>query len=560
MIQAVFTVLGSLGVFLFGMRIMSEAVQKLGGEKFQNLLNVMTYNRIAGVLTGLTITGIIQSSSATTVILVSLVNAGLMTLPKAISVIMGANIGTTLTAWIVSLFGFKFHISEFAYPAIAVSLPFLFSKFEKRRRWGELLIGFGILFLGLDLLKESVPDIRGNIEVLTFLKHASGYGYLSIFLAVAVGTLVTIVVQSSSAAMAITITMAYKGWIDFPVAAGFVLGENIGTTITAFLASLGMNTTARRAARSHMLFNLIGVAWMLIVFYPFIGMLDSLIPGSIDNPANLPVLLSAFHSSFNILNTALLVWFIPQIARVVEHWIPDRADDASRSYKLQTIGPAFADFAEVNLNLARKEVGKMASLVSEMLLLFLNSARGGPKTTSQVSRTVLLNGETSERMYEEISKFLAACRAEVISDKQGASVNALLLTVSELRSIANACESMIALVQHKEKKKLKFHKTAWEEIVDYGGEVLDFLKYNTNFLNQELTPQDLNLALKMENAINDKRTRLRKLAQNKMAKGSDIQGELVYMELIKHLEHIGDFSLTIAQTLKEISAADVSGG
>lgn len=278
MISTIFKLLGSLGVFLYGMRVMSDGLQKVAGNKLQSVLNYMTNNRIAAVLTGFIITSLIQSSSATTVMIVSFVNANLLTLTQAIGVIMGANIGTTVTTWIISFIGFKFEISAIALPIVGIGLPFIFSKYKRRRDFGEILIGFGLLFLGLMFMKSSVPDINSNPEVLEFLKHYTDLGFLSFLIFVAVGTVLTIIVQSSSAAMAVTITMAFMGWINFITAAAIVLGENIGTTITTYLASIGTNVNARRAARAHFLFNILGVIWMAFIFQYFTKFILNIAP------------------------------------------------------------------------------------------------------------------------------------------------------------------------------------------------------------------------------------------------------------------------------------------
>ena len=263
-IKGVLSILGSLGVFLYGMRVMSDGIQNVAGERLQQILNTMTKNKFLAILTGFIITSLVQSSSATTVMVVSFVNASLLNLTQAIGVIMGANIGTTITTWIVSIVGFKFKISAIALPIVGIGLPLIFSKLKKRRDLGEVLIGFGMLFLGLMFLKQSVPDIKQHPEVLSFLQNFTSLPYFwSLLFFIFVGTILTIVVQSSSAAMAITVTIAAFGWIDFPTAAAIVLGENIGTTITAYLASVGANVNARRAARAHFLFNVFGVLWML---------------------------------------------------------------------------------------------------------------------------------------------------------------------------------------------------------------------------------------------------------------------------------------------------------
>ena len=270
MISTAFNILGSLGVFLFGMQVMSEGIQKTAGNRLRDILAYMTQNRFAGVFTGFITTCLVQSSSATTVMVVSFVNAGLLTLTQSIGVIMGANIGTTITGWLVAILGFKFKIDAIALPAVGIGLPLIFSKHIKRKNIGEIFVGFGLLFLGLKFLKSSVPDVESNPEILNFLQYYTDMGMISVLIFIFVGVLLTITVQSSSAAMTITITMAFKGWIDFPTAAALVLGENIGTTITAYLASLGANYHAKRTARAHMIFNLFGIIWMLVAFKMFI--------------------------------------------------------------------------------------------------------------------------------------------------------------------------------------------------------------------------------------------------------------------------------------------------
>ena len=321
-LSAALNVLGSLGVFLFGMKVMSEGIQKVAGNRLRSILSYMTQNRVAGIFTGFMTTCMVQSSSATTVMVVSFVNAGLLTLVQSIGVIMGANIGTTLTGWLVSILGFKFKIANIALPAIGIGLPLIFSKLTKRKNIGEIFVGFGLLFLGLKFLKSSVPNIKDNPEVLQFLSNYTDLGIVSLFIFIAVGVVLTIVVQSSSAAMTITITMAYSGWIDYPTACALILGENIGTTITAYLASINGNYHAKRAARAHMIINLIGVVWMIIAFKYFIQLIDSIAPESVPygidtysvSPElfqNIPIHLSLFHTLFNIINVMVLIWFVP---------------------------------------------------------------------------------------------------------------------------------------------------------------------------------------------------------------------------------------------------------
>lgn len=321
--------IGSLGLFLFGMKVMSDGLLKLAGSKMRSILATMTSNRFLGIATGFLITSVIQSSSATTLMVVSFANASLLTLPEAISVIMGANIGTTITAWLITLLGFKVSMSAIALPLVGFGFLFTFSKNDQTKNWGEFIIGFAILFIGLQFLKEAMPNINDNPQILEFLSRYTNVGFWSVLLFLFIGTLLTVVIQSSSATMALTLIMTAEGWIPFEMAAAMVLGENIGTTITANLAAIVGNYQAKRTARAHLIFNVLGVVWMLLLFYPFLQMI-SWLAQQLGSPSPylvavaIPVAISLFHTVFNILNTFILVWFIKPIGRFVEKIVPER--------------------------------------------------------------------------------------------------------------------------------------------------------------------------------------------------------------------------------------------
>jgi phosphate:Na+ symporter len=321
--------IGALGLFLFGMKVMSDALLKLAGNKLRSILASMTSNRVFGVITGFFITSIIQSSSATTLMVVSFSNASLLTLTESISVIMGANIGTTITAWLITILGFKVSMSTIALPLIGFGFLFTFSKKKNFDNWGNFIIGFALLFIGLQFLKDAMPDIKSNPEILEFLSKYTDLGFLSVLLFLFIGTLLTVIIQSSSATMALTLIMTAEGWIPFELAAAMVLGENIGTTITANLAAIVGGYQAKRTARAHLVFNVIGVIWMLILFYPFLRFIGWLCErfGS-ESPfliaAAIPVAISLFHTTFNILNTFILIWFINPIAKLVEWIVPEK--------------------------------------------------------------------------------------------------------------------------------------------------------------------------------------------------------------------------------------------
>lgn len=324
----VLQLIGSLGVFLFGMKVMSDALLKLAGNKMRSILASMTSNKFLGITTGFLITAIIQSSSATTLMVVSFSNAGLLTLLESITVIMGANIGTTITAWLITLLGFKISMSALALPLVGFGFVFTLSKKEQTSNIGSFIIGFALLFIGLQFLKEAMPDINSNPEILEFLSTYTDLGYLSVFIFLLIGTLLTVIIQSSSATMALTLIMTAQGWLSFELAAAMVLGENIGTTITANLAAIVANYKAKRAARAHLVFNLLGVLWVLILFYPFVKFVTLLseylgAESPYVNAAAVPIAISLFHTTFNITNTFLLVWFVKPISKWVEKMVPE---------------------------------------------------------------------------------------------------------------------------------------------------------------------------------------------------------------------------------------------
>lgn len=550
----ILNLIGGLGIFLIGMRIMSDGVQRRAGNRLKSVLHTMTENRFAGVLTGLGVTSVIQSSSATTVLLVSLVNAGLVTLKQSLGVVMGANIGTTLTAWIVSLLGFKFKITNLALPAVAVAIPLYFSKIQKRREYGDILIGFGLLFLGLSFMKESVPDIRSNPEVLSFLQNWSEWGYGSVFLFILAGTLLTIIVQSSSAAMTITITMAFKGWISFPIAAAVVLGENIGTTITALLASLPMNTAARRTARAHMVFNFIGVFWMLLVFFPFTRLVDAIVPGSVDDPEKIPVHLAMFHTLFNISNTLLLIPFVGPLAKLVKKLVSKREEEAPEKYRLALVPSNLPDALESNLITVRGELSKMAGRATDMLELVMKAARK-PEATAKIGTSLTTMEQEVDDMQEEITLFLTRSIAFPVSEEQARNISAQQRMAHEIESIADSCFSISLLLDRLHKKGRRLHEEADEELYAYTVQVLDFLEYNRDFLDRKFNELDLEVAQKMDREIDKVRNKLRKRSRKTIEQDADVdvKGELIFIDIVRHLEHIGDNSINVSEAAGELA-------
>ena len=472
-ILQIFTLLGALGMFLYGMNLMSSGLQKAAGDRLRGLLAAMTSNPFKGVLTGLSITSIIQSSSATTVMVVSFVNAGLLTLAQAIGVIMGANIGTTVTAWLVSWLGFKADISILAVPLMLLGFLFSNSKKNQRQNIGELIVGFCLLFLGLSFMKESVPDLNETPQVLEFVRAWSGHGFGSVIIFLVFGTLLTLVLQSSSATMAITLIMLSMGWIPFSMACAMVLGENIGTTITANIAASVGNTQAKRAAMSHTIFNVFGVIWALIFFKPFLGLVGRIIEMfGLPNPAaegfavsgpNSPDATSALyglsmlHTLFNTINTLILIWFTKVIEKAVV-WIikaPKNKDQEVFRLKYISAGPlatpelaaeqAFDEiihFAEIS----RNGLGYAGEAIME---------KSSDKFEELRSKLVKYE-EISDRIEYEIAAFLNAVSAGDISEETSMKIKAMYKIIGELESLGDSGESISRILSRRNIHKKEF--------------------------------------------------------------------------------------------------------
>lgn len=547
----IFSIVGALSLFLFGMRIMSDGIQKAAGRRLQNVLRFMTGNRFIAVFTGFLVTGLIQSSSATTVMLVGFVNAGLLSLRQAIGVIMGANIGTTVTGWIVALIGFKFKITAIVLPVLAIALPLRLNKRLGKQDWGEALTGFGLLFLGLDLLKSSVPHIQDNPEVLRFLAQFTDRGTLSFLIFVFFGTILTVVVQSSSAAMAITLTMAYSGWIDFPTAAAIVLGENIGTTATAYLASIGANVNARRASRAHTFFNLFGVIWMAFLFNPFLRLVDAIIPGApVDG--EITSHLAMFHMLFNIANTTVCIGFTRQLEYIVKRISKPRKSEEDRIYQLKYISTQIQDTPELNLANAKLELSRMAGIIGDMFSRFLLVFKNPDKKMGAEVESVKLTEEYTDRMQEDISTFLARCAQQSLNPTSAANVNAMIRIAHELENIGDSCYNLMILAERRYRKDIAFPESSLEDLEPYTGRVSEFIEFIKERLNRHLSRTELDTAFKLEESINEFRNKLKDKAQERLSKGSDVKSELMFIEIVRKIEQVGDHALNVAQALRQI--------
>jgi phosphate:Na+ symporter len=552
----VLEIIGSLGVFLYGMKVMSDGLQKSAGQGLQKVLNFMTSNRFFGVFTGFLITSIIQSSSATTVMVVSFVNAGLISLQQAVGTIMGANIGTTITTWIVSYLGFKVDMAILSVPIIGLGLPMMFAKRKRIRDISDFVIGFGLLFMGIGLLKTCVPDVSQHPEMLQFICKFSQHGVWSYLLFVLAGTAITAIVQSSSAMMTVTVAMAFKGWLDLPSAAALCLGENIGTTITANLASIGTTVSARRAARVHTLFNVFGVVWISFVFHPVINLLSIVAPWDFYARGNFPLNLALFHSFFNISNTLIMLPFTGFLANTATKWVKPSARDVSKEYRLPYINTRMQDAPQLNILEAKKEVQKMAELTSTMFEKVIHLFHHPNEALGETVEHLRDSERLSDQMQEEITKFLLACSKENLSEESIKQINVMIRVLHELEGVADSCFNICLLAQRRHEKKISLPEEAEKELHTLISKVRSFIAVYREHMPEAITRAQLDSAIDLERDIDESRRRLFRSSRKRMQEGSDVRGELVDLDIIRYLEHIGDSALNIMQALHMIRSEE----
>lgn len=549
----ILNLIGALGFFIYGMKVMSEGIQKVAGDKMRNILSSMTSNRFKGVFTGFTITSLVQSSSATTVLVVSFVNAGLLSLTESIGVIMGANIGTTITAWLISIVGFKVKIASYALPIIAIGFPMMFFNKEKIKFWGEVLVGFALLFMGLALLKDSVPDLKANPEILEFLSRYTDLGYLSILLFVLIGTGLTVVVQSSSAAMALTLVMANNGWIPFELAAAMVLGENIGTTITANLAAIIGNVHAKRAALSHLIFNIFGVLWILILIRPALNLVDwYLVSSGSDSPfvtaTSIPIALSIFHSTFNILNTLFLIWFVNFIASTVTKLIKSTGED---EFKLEYISTGMMNTAELSIEEARKETVRLGEMTQKMSKQFQNLIEENkPKKQKKLLKKIRDYEIMTDRMEQEISEYLMKVSSGTLSNTSTIKMTSLLSAVNDLERIGDIFFQMSRDVDRILKSGKKFKNkqiTGLQEMMELIDEALSIMVVH---LDSTSKINSLESAMVVEEKIDSLRNSLRKDLTKDIKKDKyDPQRDGWYKDLFHLCEKVGDHAINVSEAM-----------
>ncbi|MDQ8182734.1 Na/Pi cotransporter family protein [Pelagicoccus sp. SDUM812005] len=548
-------VLGALGIFIFGMKLMSESILKFAGERLRAIMSSMTTNRFMGILTGLFITSLVQSSSATTVMVVSFVHAQLLTLVQSIGVIMGANLGTTITAWIVAA-GFKFSLASVAIPIIGIGVVLAFLKGQKTRHFGNFLTGFGLLFLGLGELKGSVPDVKNNVEMLEWITNLSNYGFFSLIIFILLGTILTVIVQSSSAAMAITLTMASLGWLNFEQSAAIILGENIGTTITAFLASLPANVAAKRAARAHFMFNIIGVTWMLFLITPFSNLVLSVydtvsgsVPGLILEGNELTTKLALFHTLFNLFNICLLVGFTGQIAKLVTKMVKDRPD-ATRQTTFRYLRTFTLGTGELNFREATNAFQRLGDLTKTMFQKFIEIYEHPDQDMSKQVKEIDALEKESNILTDELTEYLIRCTSDEVSEETRQTAYSYLRVAAELEEIGDCCHRMTNRAVRRYKKNRLVTSLAEKEVVQFGKLVERFIDLYSSKLSSEVSAADMELTIDFEKAINEKRKELRKRSVNRMIESPEnVKPELLYIDIVNTCERIANHARNIMQSL-----------
>ncbi len=600
--------LGSVGLFLYGMKVMSEGLQKVAGNRLRNILSAMTRNRFAGMITGFLITALIQSSSASIVMVVSFVNAGLMTLSQSMAVIFGANVGTTFTAWIISLFGFKVDISAFAVPLMALAIVLLFSSKGRNKSIGEFIIGFALLFLGLNMISEYVPDLQSNPEMFAFLRHYASLGFASVLIFMIVGVVVTMIIQSSAATFAICLIMFSKGWIDYDLACAIVLGSAVGTTITPILASLSGNIAAKRTAMGHLIFNIFGMVWCLALFYPFVHLVQNLCGAvGIGNPDELyrfvnnlevtdpdvynnlfnnalpqshpsygrvtaavarlgamqvsaSIGLSLFYTIYKIINVSIMIWFTNQYVKIVEWLVPAR-NKGEEEFSLTYIRGGILSASELNITQAEKEIHVFAERVGRMINMardLIHTKEGSDEFSNLYSRLEKYE-DISDRMEIEIAHYLNRCSEGRLSNAGKLRIAALLRIVSEIESIADCCLGAGKILLRKQQSGAKFTEGIYQtvdsmfDLVDDAMHKMVALLVNLDNINSS----EIVACYNREREINNYRNQLRNAnIENINTHEYEYQAGIYYMDLISDLEKTGDYITNVVDAVKDISRSN----
>jgi phosphate:Na+ symporter len=557
MISTLLKITGGLCLFLYGMKVMSDGIQRAAGDRLQRFLNLITGNRFTAVFTGFAITAIIQSSSATTVMVVSLVNAGLLNLTQSIGLIMGANIGTTVTAWIVSLVGFSLKLSELALPAVGAGFICSIVKW-KHRDIGEFILGFGLLFMGLDFLTKSMPALGDSIY---FITKVSSMGFFSDVIGMVFGMIVTLLLHSSSATTAIILTMAYNGIISYEIAASMILGANIGTTIDAALAAIGTKTNAKRAALVHVLFNVFGTCWALPLLKPLLALVDLVTPGTITpgmlNDPMVTAHLAMLHTVFNVANTVVFLPFVKYFAAFVTFIIKDDPNEAAEParYRFTFASGKIQNTPEMQIVFAEKEVRDMSNLVLLMFSRFngviqsLFETRDRGTVVTNLGLELRQKEEYADQMREQIGAFLMICAKEQLNPRSEHRVSQLLRVISDLEEISDDCCSLSFILENSVRDNLIIKKKEMDALVPYLNQVENFLNLVKDNLGRKLSASTLAYARELENEIDLNRDKLRKLGRKRLESGKNVKTELLFIDIVRRIEKLGDYCLEIAEIL-----------
>ena len=588
------TLIGAIGMFLYGMKIMSEGLQKAAGDQLRNILSAMTTNRVMGVFTGFLVTAIIQSSTATTVMVVIFVNAKLLSLAQAIGVIMGANVGTTLTAWIISFFGFKVDMGLLAIPFIGLCIPLIFSKNNNRRYIGEFIMGFALLFLAIAYLKNSVPDLQSHPEILSFIQGYTSMGFGSVILFMLIGTILTIILQSSTATIAITIIMCTKGWVPLDIATAMVLGENIGTTITANIAAINANVQAKRAAFAHFIFNIFGVCWMLAVFFHFTDMVSWLVtkygPGNpnelfnylntlspevieqvtsnqkLTDPGLIAIQqkilslqvsvsysLSLFHTLYNIANVLLMIWFVNAYVKICTFVIKPKKVNDEEEFQLKYISAGMFSTPELSLIQAKQEIALYGKRVHRMfgMVKDLYHENDSDKFLKLFGRIEKYE-EISDSMELEIANYLTKVLEGRLSSYGKENVRLMLRTVSEIESVADACNNMAKAIKRRNDGKSKFtdiQNKSIEHLFSICDKAIERMNELLEKPEHEITSNDITLSSNIENELNNYRDKLKNdNIESIDTKKYTYQDGIYYMDIVSECERLGDYVINVAQS------------
>ena len=553
--------LGSLALLMFGMKTMSDALQKMAGPQLRHILGAMTTNRLTGILTGIFVTAAVQSSTATTVMTVSFVNAGLLTLAQAISVIMGANIGTTLTAWIMSA-GFSFNITNFVYPAFVIGIVLIYSK--KHRFGGDFLYGVAFMFLGLGTLRQTGIDMNlgQNQAILDFFSHFDPHSFLTTITFLLIGGVLTMCVQSSAAVMAITMILCSSGVLPIYQGIALVMGENIGTTVTSNIVAMSANTQARRAAFAHMFFNLFGVFWVLLIFRPFIDMVCGFVgydvtmtKESVDNTvfmanaAKLSFVLAGFHTAFNLTNTCILVWFVPQIERLCCWVIKQKETAQDEDFRVKYISGGIMRTPEISVLQAQKETTLFAKRIQRMfgMVMDLSEEKDETKFQETFKRIEKYEG-ISDNMEIEIARYLEQVSDAHLSDDTKGKIRRMLRVISEIESIGDACYNLARTLHRKFDAKKEFTESQHTQLKRMMGLTDDALTQMNVVMNGRKEEQNMKETERLENEINELRTVLKnKNIQDVNNHLYDYSVGTIYIDLINECEKLGDYVVNVME-------------